>query len=155
MARRILIVLMMSVSWVRAAFAQSSATFAMKRLSIIAGSAIMTSAHFSTDMVGPQESPVGGASFCNVGSRTGLGFWSVLGRISVPIVLTARRSTVDPLDIDLSWSGAEPAFQVYRAFTPADVLNPGNLDRETSVCSATDTLASQSDLMFYNVIPKP
>jgi hypothetical protein len=137
------------------AWAQSSAHYSMKRIAMVSGSASLTSSHFSTNVVGPQESPSGGASFCNVGRKTGLGFWSVLGQISVPIILTAQRNAADPLDVDLTWSGAETTFQLYRAYAPANVLDPGNLDRETTQCSATDQLAFQSNEIFYSVIKKP
>jgi len=135
--------------------AQSSAHFSMKRLSLASGAATMTSTSYTNSATASQVSPSGAASFCNVGSRTATGFWSVLGVVSVPIVLTARRSTTEPADVDLLWSGADPVFQLYRAFTPEDVLSPVNFELETPLCTATDTSALQSDRIFYNVTPKP
>ena len=137
------------------AAAQSSAHYSMKRISLVGGSANMASSSFTANAVGSQESPVGGASFCNVGPATGLGFWSVLGHVAVPIVLSAQRDTADPGNVDLFWSGADPTYQLYRAYTPSGIFNPANLEAETSSCSTTDPLALQSSLIFYSVIRKP
>jgi hypothetical protein len=153
---RVCLVVALVIALVAPASAQSSAHFSMKRIAAVSGSATMMSTNFNTGVVGPQESPSGGASFCNFGNEVGLGFWSVLEDISVPIVLTGHRSQVDPLHVvDLSWSGDEPAYQLYRAYTPSDVFNPANLDRETAQCAANDELASQSNIIFYSVIKKP
>jgi len=135
-------------------FAQSSAHFFMKRVSLNAGAGAMASTNYSNSL-STGQSLVGSASFCNAGSRTTAGFWSVLGVAPVPLILTGRRNVADPFEVDLSWSGVDTVYQLYRAFTPTDVLNPGNLDRETSSCNATDKLAFQSDIIFYSVIPKP
>jgi len=136
------------------AVAQSSASYST-RVSWVGGSAPMVSTNFASTLVGPQASPSGAASVCNTGTEASLGFWSVLGRLSVPIVLTAQRGAADPLDVELYWSGADAGYEVYRAFGPLDVFNPANLDRETTLCSATDSLAFQSDLIFYNVVRRP
>ena len=65
-----------------------------------------------------------------------------------------HQNELDPDLLDLSWTGAEDTFQVYRAFTPEDVLNPANLFLETVTCSEMDTTANQSDIFFYKVVPK-
>lgn len=146
---------LLSMVFQATAFAQSSTHYSMKRVGTSAGAVAMTSTNYSNRASVGQESPVGSASFCNVGSRTSTGFWSVLGVGAVPIVLTGRRNASDPLDVDLSWSGADPIYQVYRAFTPADIFNPANLEGETSSCSTTDMLAFQSNLIYYSVIRRP
>ncbi|MBZ5639922.1 MAG: hypothetical protein LAO51_14340 [Acidobacteriia bacterium] len=65
------------------------------------------------------------------------------------------RNIADPLNVDLRWSGAESTYQLFRAYTSVDIFNPANLDRETGTCNATDALAFQSGVIFYNVIPRP
>jgi hypothetical protein len=79
----------------------------------------------------------------------------VLGVGAVPILLTGRRSLVDPLDVDLQWSGAASTYQLFRGYSPVDIFNPANLDRETDLCTGTDAFAFQSNLIFYSVIPRP
>ena len=55
----------------------------------------------------------------------------------------------------LLWTGAADTFQVYRAFTPEDILDPANLYTESASCDSMDGNASQSNIIFYKVVPKP
>jgi hypothetical protein len=135
--------------------AQSSAHYSMKRVAVAAGAATMSSTNFSGSMSATSESPSGSASVCNAGARSTVGFWSVFGVAQVPIVLAAKRNALDPQSVDLQWSGADLRFQLFRDYTPEDMFNPANLDRETTTCSATDQLAFQSNSVFYSVIKKP
>jgi hypothetical protein len=135
--------------------AQSSATYAIKRMETVSGSLGITSAHFEGHVSGGGQAPGGSASFCNNGNELSLGFWSLLGPISVPIVLNARKNHVDPANVDLYWSGNAAIYQVFRSSSPEEILNPANHDRDTPFCGADDHLASQSAIVFYMVVPKP
>ena len=137
------------------AVAQESSTFVMERISVAVGATKSTSASFENTAVVAQESPSGANSFCNTGFVNSLGYWSVLGDLPVPIRLTVGINELDPGSLDLSWTGVDDVFQVYRAFTPEDILNPANLYQETMVCAAMDNNAFQSDIIFYKVVPRP
>jgi hypothetical protein len=137
------------------ALAQSSAHYSVKRSAVVSGAAALSSSNFRNNATGPQYAVSGGSSFCNTGRRNEMGFWSVSGQTLVPIVLTTKKNPSDPLDVDLSWSGTAATYQFFRAYTPTDVLNPGNLEFETNQCSTTDLFAFQSPRVFYSVIPKP
>ncbi|HKQ98818.1 MAG TPA: hypothetical protein VJV75_13150 [Candidatus Polarisedimenticolia bacterium] len=135
--------------------AQESPSFILHRLSIAAASQTIGSAHFETTLTVSQESPVGAASICNTSLTNSLGFWSVLGDLPVPVILTLRRNAVDPQAIDLTWTGNAPTFQVYRDYTPQNVVSLANLERTTALCSATDSLAFQSNVIYYEIEALP
>lgn len=135
------------------ALAQQSANYEMKRISIASGAAKTTSVNFDNSVVAAQPSPMGAGSVCNSGSVASLGFWSLAGDMPIPIRLSARVNTMNPLDVDLSWSGNVAQFAVYRSVSPQDVLNPANLVLQTGICATTDS--PLPDLVFYKVIPAP
>ena len=135
--------------------AQKSENFVLDGVSVGAGSTKSTSANFENTVVAGEVSPGGAASFCNSGFVMSLGFWSALGDIPVSIQLMARQNEMDPGSVDLSWTGAADNFQVYRAFTPEDIFDPANLYAESATCDSVDGSASQSDIIFYKVVPTP
>ena len=135
--------------------AQESPSFVMDRVSATAVGNTTVSANYETTVVMGQESPTGAVSFCNGGFINSFGFWSVLGDLSVPIRLEVARDSIDPSVVQLSWSGADDLFQVFRSLTPEDALDPLNLDDETSACSAADLEAGSANLIFYQIIAKP
>ena len=92
--------------------------------------------------------------------NTGAGSISTLGMDiqppGAPTGLTGTR--ISPQDVDLSWTGSEEAFQVYRSTTPDHVLDPVNLLLpDTATCAHTDdgALTSQSPNWFYKIVPRP
>ncbi len=101
-----------------------------------------------------QDSPAGASSFCNTGFIASIGFWSVLGDLPVPIWLQVAKNPADPSAVELSWSGAHDAFEVYRAVSAQNVLDPTNLFTQTSSCAVSDDRALASNIIFYNVIPQ-
>jgi hypothetical protein len=136
--------------------AQSSAHYVMKRITPSSGAQVSTSPHRKNSIVAGSVSPPGAESFCNTGYVNSLGFWSVQGALPVPIQLNAKRNTLDPTgSVDLMWSGADALYRVYRAFSPQNLLDPANIDRETPACDGTDTRGYQSNIIFYTVVRKP
>lgn len=73
----------------------------------------------------------------------------------MPIVLTAARNPIDPAQVDLKWSGNAPLFQVFRGYTPQNLVTLANLERVTGLCSATDALAFQSNVIYYDIEAGP
>ena len=137
------------------AAAQESASFRLDRLTIAGASQTIASNGFVTTVTVGQESIAGAASICNVSLTTGLGFWSVRGELPVPVILTVARNPIDPQAIDLNWTGNTPTFQVYRDYTPENLVSLENLERVTAACSATDPLAFQSNIIYYAVEAVP
>ena len=60
----------------------------------------------------------------------------------------------DPSAVELSWSGAHDAFEVYRGVSAQKVLDPTNLFTQTFLCAVSDDRALASNIIFYNVIPQ-
>jgi hypothetical protein len=147
--------LLAAAGWSAPATAQESASFILERLTIAGASQTIASARYETTMTVGQESPAGAASICNVSLTTSLGFWSVQGDLPVPVVLTVTRNPGDPQAVDLTWSGNAPTFQVFRDYTPQNLVSLANLERVTALCSATDALAFQSNVVYYDVEAAP
>ena len=138
-----------------AAGAQESQNYRMDRLTIVAGGTTAASQSYTLRAVFGQETPDGAASACGVGTVSGFGFWSVLGARTAPIVLMVSPGASDPQDVQLSWSGVEALFQVYRDSAPDGLLDPQNLHGETAACGlAVDEMAS-GDIVYYRVVAAP
>jgi hypothetical protein len=132
-----------------------SSSFIMERVSLSAAGQTVASTDYETTIVFGQNSPSGAASNCNSGYVSSFGFWSALGDLPVPIQLRVAKDSTDESTVDLSWTGSDDVFQVFRSFTPHDVLDPANLDLEISECSASDPQAGAGDLIFYRVVARP
>lgn len=131
--------------------AQASTNFKMERVSVTAVGQTVSGASYQTTVVLGQESPAGAASSCNSGWRMSLGFWSVLADLPVPIRLLVDKDPTDSQVADLTWSGADDVFEVYRATSPQNVVDPTNPNFPAMECAASDaTLAV--DILFYQVI---
>jgi hypothetical protein len=133
------------------AHAQESPSFVMERLTLAAGSQTLASPSFEATVTVGQEAPAGAASVCNTSWTNSLGFWSLLGDMPVPVVLTVAPNPGDPQAVVLTWSGNTPQFQVYRGFTPASLVAPGNLDQTVNVCTANDHNAGPIPALYYDV----
>ena len=140
----------------RPARAQESADFKMQRVSVTAASqtAAAASSDYRTTVVLGDSSLVGAASSCNAGFRTSMGFWSVLGDLHVPIRLLLDQSPTERGSVALSWSGADPGYEVYRATSPVGIVDPANLDAVTSSCASEDNRTDSARLIFYQVVPQ-
>jgi hypothetical protein len=132
--------------------AQESPSYSMDRVTAISMGTTVSSSNYETTVVMGQDSPAGAASYCNSGFIGSFGFWSVLGDLPVPIRLEVEKDSGDPSVVQLSWSGADDLFQVFRSLTPDNVLDPINLDGETAACAAADSQAGTADLIFYKII---
>jgi hypothetical protein len=137
------------------AAAQESPSFVMERITLAAGSQTVASPSFEATVTLGQEGPAGAASLCNASWTDSLGFWSLKGDLPVPVVLTVAPHPADPQGVVLSWSGNAPQFQVYRGFTPASLVAPGNLEETTNVCSASDPNAGPIAALYYDVEEAP
>ena len=135
--------------------AQESQSFVMERLTLVAGSETIASASYETTVTLGQESVAGASSFCNASLTDSLGFWSLLGDLPVPIVLTVAPNPTDAQAVVLSWSGNTPSFQVFRSSTPASIVSPGNLDQTVDVCNAADLSFGPLVALFYDVEAVP
>ncbi len=133
--------------------AQESANYSMDRISIAAVGSTTSSATFATTVVIGEDSPEGASSYCNSGFVNSVGFWSVLGDLPVPIVLAVDKAQGNPQGVELTWSGTNNLFQVFRSISPMDVLDLANLDVETASCSSNDSQSAA--IVFYKVVPKP
>ena len=136
--------------------AQESASFRMERITTTASAGYADSASFETRVVVSQESPSGSmASMCGEGWINTAGFFSILGNGAVPIWLTVERTSIDPLEIALSWTGTEDSFEVRRSFDPDTIHDPGGLLETVGVCASVDPLPIASDLIYYLVVAAP
>ncbi|MCP3979140.1 MAG: hypothetical protein GY716_07385 [bacterium] len=101
-----------------------------------------------------QSSPVGAASFCGAGYHASLGLWSIRGQIPVRNVLEVQRDPAIATEVELSWSGSDQKFEVYRSTSALNVTDPTNFDRSTRDCVITDPTSGLSDILFYKIVPK-
>jgi hypothetical protein len=149
-AGALLILLLPVVPWDSAA-AQQSAHFHVRRFSLAAISEPSASEHYRGRV---NLSMVTGASgVCPSGISTTLGFWSVLGRQTVPVVLTVRRGAPGMSENVLTWSGQADEFTVYRSESPEDVIDPSNALLTTRNCEEADSISGSPTLLFYKVTP--
>jgi hypothetical protein len=131
--------------------AQESAHYAMERVTAAAVAGLAASPSFETIVAFGQDGPSGVASLCNDGFVSGFGFWSVLD-LPVPIDLRLRRGTTPPR-IELFWTGAAEAFEIYSSTAADDVLAPQNLADVVFDCETTDALGGPpGQIIFYNVV---
>ena len=132
---------------------QESASYVMDRLTMTSSAADSASASFEISVTFAQEGPAQSVSFCNSGFMAGAGFWSILGVSPVPVRLRVNPDAVDPTAVALSWSGAAPSFEVYRAEAPDSVVQPTNLQTVASSCSALDGPPPGAPIVFYLIRP--
>src|SRR5215831_11834539 len=76
------------------AAAQESPSYVMNRITLTGGSQTLDSPSFEATVTIGQEGPAGAASVCNASWTDSLGFWSLLGDLPVPVVLTVASSPV-------------------------------------------------------------
>jgi len=124
----------------------------MERVTFSSAGGTATSADYATVVTFGEVGPTGAASACNAGFATAAGFPSVLGTPPVPVVLQVAEGA--PGTIQLSWSGNDDAFDVFRGTLSASVGEPGNLLLTTSGCDAMDA-PPPDELLFYIVRAHP
>jgi len=131
--------------------AQESASFKMRHVTATLVADRLTSTGYINSVTAVE---IGGtAGVCPTGAATTVGFWSVLGPGTVPVLLAVDKSDSDPDEIDLLWTGQATEFSVYAGVSPVDLANPANLIMTTGSCSAIDSTADEANLLFYVVHP--
>jgi hypothetical protein len=131
----------------------AQAEYEMKRVSVTGVADQLASSSYIMSVT---SEPIGGATgVCPSGSVNSLGFWSVLGPMAVPTRLTVDKNAAYELDVDLSWTGHAPFFDVYRSTSPVNLVSPGNLYWTTNYCDDTDENATSSDILYYKIIARP
>ena len=141
----------LSILAVGDASAQQSSSFKMKRIAVSTLADRLDSPSFRNTV--SVSAVVGSAGVCPSGPATSTGFWSFLGVVSVPVVLHIDKNGVQPRDVELTWTGQADEFDVYRSGFPNGLVSPTNLFLTTGSCSATDTMAKVSEILFYSVTP--
>lgn len=104
-----------------AASAQSSSpSFILQQSTLsISGEATTSSSFRLTASVG-QELTVGTSSSTEIVLQSG--FFSFVGSGLVPVVLTVGKNNANPGNVDLSWSGNNPPYDVYQSTVCSDVF---------------------------------
>jgi len=137
------------------AIGQESTNYTIERLTVTAGAGHASSTRFDAEVTIGQTVPAGAASFCNNGYAVTLGFWSARGETPTANLLFVSQSPVIADQIDLTWSGATQAFEVYRGPAIETLLDPANLYDMTTTCSSTDDLPLPGSIVFYRVYSIP
>ena len=78
------------------------------------------------------------------------GFWGFTGSGLVPVILSAQRTTGQPASVDLTWSGNNASYDVYRNVACASIFS--GIFSSTSNNAYTDGAAPTSGLTCYNVL---
>jgi len=109
-----------------------------------------TSTYRIQDLVGELVAGPAQAPFLGVHYGT-----SDVGFAMTPIVLTANPNPVNPTHVDLSWTGADAPFLIYRATDCAQISLPGTLLATEAGLSYTDASPPPGALTCYNVRGTP
>jgi hypothetical protein len=78
------------------------------------------------------------------------GFWGFVGSALVPVVLSASKIPAQPGDVDLTWSGNNTPFSLYRSANCASIFS--SAFTATSNNFYVDSPAPSSGLTCYNVL---
>ena len=132
---------------------QATTSYVLQRVSATSatGDASSSSYHvrFTTNVT------TGAVGVCPAGRSATLGFWSVLGRTDVPIVLELRKTADNPATVELGWTGQSNEFVVYRGATAQGLADPFNQWLTTESCAAQDAAPDDENLLFYLVADSP
>lgn len=131
---------------------QQSENYRMERVAAVRGAVSATSATYAMHNVVAQESVHGINSSCEARLINGLGFWSLLGTQPAPIILKLAHGPGGPGEVELSWSGVEDSFRIFRDTVPEQLLDPINLVQEVAACGAADADAPAAGITFYRVV---
>jgi hypothetical protein len=131
------------------ASAQSqSPSFRLQPVTINGGGARAGSATSLADGSLGQELVVGASSSPHFVLQSG--FWSFLGSTLVPVVLVASKIPAQAGAVDLTWSGNNAPYAVYRATNCASIFS--GVFVTTSSNAYSDASAPTSGLACYNVL---
>lgn len=129
----------------------SSAHYVLQQSTINGGGGTSVSpsseSYRATDSLG-QESVIGCSSSFHYVLQSG--FWSFVGQGLVPVVLMLHKDGANPALPDLSWSGNNPYYFVYRSTDPAAIFS-GLLFSQPEQ-TWTDSAPPDAPLVFYSVL---
>jgi len=95
-----------------------------------------------------QESTIGTSSSFDYVVQAG--FWSFLGSGLVPVILSGSKNLVQPANPDLSWTGNNPQYSIYRSTNCSNVFSTWLTSQ--SPTAWTDSAPPVSPLVCYNVL---
>ena len=95
-----------------------------------------------------QESVVGCSSSFHYVLQSG--FWSFFGSGLVPVILMVTKDTGDPSCPDLSWTGNNPYYFVYRSTDPSAIFS--DLNHSQPGQTWTDRSSPDAPVVFYSVL---
>jgi hypothetical protein len=131
-----------------------SASYVLQQSTLNGGGQAISSANFRMTASLTQESVIGVSS--SPGHVLQSGFWSYYGAGLVPVLLLVHKNGATPADPDLSWSGNNAPYVIYRQFgasaSSACGSVFGNLLTSQTPQFYTDTSPPASPLTCYNVL---
>ena len=129
----------------------ASAHFVIQQATVNGGGGGGTSepdgAYRMDDSLG-QESAIGCSSSFHYVLQSG--FWSFLGSGLVPVILMVTKDDGDPSSPELSWTGNNPYYFVYRSTDPSAIFS--NLDHTQPGQTWTDGSPPDAPVVFYNIL---
>ena len=137
-----------SLGWAENAMLSQSPSYRLQPTTLDASGAPGTSTSRRADGSLGQEVAVGTSASPHFIVQSG--FWGFLGNTLVPVVLTVNRTPAQPGSVDLSWSGNNTPYTLYRAPSCAAIFS--NALGETSDNVYTDGSAPTNGLACYNVL---
>ncbi len=73
----------------------------------------------------------------------------MFGEIPAPLFLRLQPGATDPSVVELTWTGSDPVFEVYRAESPVGVAVPVHLLLTTSSCATADVPPAVAPIIYY------
>jgi hypothetical protein len=125
----------------------SSASYALQQTTVDGAGAEASSTSYRLQGAAAQKAAVGASSSPDYVLQSG--FFSFVGSGLVPVVLTVDQDPVDPENIDLSWSGNNEPYEVYRSADCGAVL--GGLLTQLNANSYDDDTVGVGGLHCYRV----
>ena len=127
----------------------SSASYCMQQTTLNGGGGLSTSASYRMNASLGQESVIGVSSSPNYVLQSG--FWSFQGSGLVPVLLTVHKNGTTPADPDLSWTGNNAPYAVYRQNAGCTTVFANFLTSQTPQ-AYTDAAPPAGPLVCYNIL---
>lgn len=126
-----------------------SASYCLQQATINGGGAASTSTSFRLTGSLAQESVIGVSASPNYVLQSG--FWSYYGSGLVPVLLRVRKNGTTPANPDLSWTGNNSPYSVYRVGNSCNAVFSNFLTSQTPL-TYTDGAPLAAALSCYNVL---
>ena len=127
----------------------SSASYVLRQSTVNAAGQVSASARFRLTDSLATASTVEASSAPSFVLQSG--FWGFVGSGPVDVVLAVDRNDANEDDIDLSWSGNSPPYDIYVANDCSNVL--GSFYSSSSSNSEEGVTVPSGDLACVNVVP--